>query len=244
MGDEIIARDPNAVELIEGQPRVRDTALAQWLEFSEPRAIRKIIARWSRVPPGSTEPPIAPHYRDTVSRQPTNQGGSRLITINEAWLSEEEALFIAAKSETRKAVAVTKRVIAEFMRHRRELTPAVPALPAGSGSGSVPAHLVEPLEWCSTLAARTNSAQLALAVSHARATPTPEALNRVLLTLADEQTRWIKARVNQPEFFKHATTWIPTIAIAVSRLCVAIDQGATRDEQAREPGPARTGHKA
>lgn len=239
MGNEILAAQPNAMELIDGQPRVRDTALAEWLEFAEPRAIRKIIARWSRVPTDPTQAPvIAPIYRDTVSRQFTGKGASRLNTINEAWLSEEEALFIAAKSETKKAVAVTRRVIAEFMRLRHES--ARPALPAPAQpeqatpypQSRVPAHLIEPLEACAALASKIQSSALAMACVRAQSDRTRESVSQLLVALADEQARWAKLYVQRADAVAQARVWIPTIVILVARLVQALDGADSERAQA------------
>lgn len=105
-------------------PRIRDIDLAERLGFGQPRMIRKMIAR--HVAAGN----IGPQSRSTVERQRTRHGGEREYTVPEYWLTLEEALFITTQSETKRAVFVTKIMIAVFAAVMRGQTHAAP-LPAG-----------------------------------------------------------------------------------------------------------------
>jgi hypothetical protein len=99
-------------------PRIRDIDLAERLGFEQPRMIRKTIAR--HVAAGN----ISPSCRSTVERQPVGpkgkSSGEREYTVNEYWLTEEEALFVATQSETKRAVFITKVMIAVFVAVRRK----------------------------------------------------------------------------------------------------------------------------
>jgi hypothetical protein len=91
-------------------PRIRDIDLAERLGFERPRDIRKIIER--QISLGN----ISPSSRATVARKPVGpkRGGEVEYTVTEYWLTLEEALFIATQSETKRAVFITKVMIAVF----------------------------------------------------------------------------------------------------------------------------------
>lgn len=97
------------------EPRIRDTDLAQRLGFERPRKIREIIKR--SYPDKNTRP----HVRPTVERTSMPRGGSRNVAVEEFWLTEEEALFVATRSRTTLAVALTKEMIRVYTATRREL---------------------------------------------------------------------------------------------------------------------------
>jgi hypothetical protein len=101
-----------SVDFEDGQERVRDIDFAMYLGFREPRAIRKLIERHASGL-GTLE------SRDTVSRQSTNNGGSRSFVVAETWLTEPQALYVMAKCETPKAKAGLKTVIDVFVKTRR-----------------------------------------------------------------------------------------------------------------------------
>lgn len=92
-----------------GEPLVRDLELARWLGFDRDRNIRKLIDRW--------EPELG-EVCSTVEQTSTSstQGGR---PGREYLLTEHQALFIAAKSETPRATEVLKRIITVFMAVRR-----------------------------------------------------------------------------------------------------------------------------
>lgn len=94
--------------VIEDEPRVRDLDLAQWLDFSQPRQIRELIAR----------------NRDELetygslscrATKPGNQGGR---PGNAYYLNEGQALVICALSRMPKAAQVRKQLIDVFVAYR------------------------------------------------------------------------------------------------------------------------------
>ncbi|UOF77362.1 P63c domain [Caudoviricetes sp.] len=92
--------------------RVLDVELARKLGFSRPRKIRELIARL--VTAGEL-PGI--HRRPTVGRRELS---ANIIetTVNEYWLTLEEALFVTAKSDTKTANDVLRAVIKVFLLAR------------------------------------------------------------------------------------------------------------------------------
>lgn len=100
----------------DSEPRMRDLDLAARLGNSRPRDIRPLIARW--------EPEIGPILsRETVSRGLCRGKTATEVTVIEYWLTEAQALFIAAKSETKGATAILKDMIRVYMLARRGLYP-------------------------------------------------------------------------------------------------------------------------
>ena len=77
----------------DGRQRVQDLELARKLEFARPRKIRELIQ--SLVDQGEL-PGI--HVRPREGRTSMPHGGERVSVVNEFWLTEEEALFVAAKA--------------------------------------------------------------------------------------------------------------------------------------------------
>ena len=100
----------------DNEPRIRDLDLAEKLGFTQPRDIRKLIKRF--VSAGDL-PGV--DWRATVARQSTGNGASREYTTQEAWLTEAQALFVIAKSETEKAKHLLREMIAVVMLVRRGL---------------------------------------------------------------------------------------------------------------------------
>lgn len=96
------------------EPRIRDLDLAQRLGFDRPRKIRDLIRR-------SFEKGERPHVRPAVERTSMPRGGERETTVSEFWLTEAEALFIATRSRTAKATALTKEMIDVYIAARRGL---------------------------------------------------------------------------------------------------------------------------
>lgn len=106
----------------DGAPLVKDLELARWLGFERSRKIRELINRWS-AELGHVSP-----YRGA---KPSGPEGGR---PEEGYLlTEQQALFIAAKSETPRATEILKQIIAVFVAVRQGVaehkTPA--ALPPG-----------------------------------------------------------------------------------------------------------------
>lgn len=96
------------------EPLVRDEDLAERLGYERPRDIRKIIER-HREAGNLNDSDI----RATVAQNNDPLGRGRPGT--EFWLTEAAALFIASKSETPAAVAITREMIRVFMAYRRGL---------------------------------------------------------------------------------------------------------------------------
>ena len=96
-----------------GIPLLKDLDLGEWLGFNRPRKIRELIDRY-RPSLGEVSP-----YRGAKPSSPT--GGRP----EEGYLlTEEQALFIAAKSDTPKATAVLKMIVRVFMAVMRGEAPA------------------------------------------------------------------------------------------------------------------------
>lgn len=95
------------------EPRIRDLDLAERLQYERPRKIRELIKRYA----DSDDLP-ALLRRSTVGRR-----GFVEESIEEFWLSEEEALFIATRSDTKAAIALTKEMIHVYALARRGLFP-------------------------------------------------------------------------------------------------------------------------
>lgn len=107
----------------EDRPLVLDLSLAEKLGFERPRKIRELIKRWE-----SELGEVCP----TVGQ--TSEKGGRPST--EYWLTEEQALFIVAKSETPKAVEILRFVIDVFLKARRgsPVPVAVPSRTTGAAT--------------------------------------------------------------------------------------------------------------
>lgn len=100
------------------EPLAKDLDVARWLEYRRERDIRQIIERYT-------------DELGEVSRHRTAKPGSRGGRPEEGYLlTEEQALFIAAKSETPKATQVLKAMIAVFLRARDMMRGAAPAFSA------------------------------------------------------------------------------------------------------------------
>jgi hypothetical protein len=94
-------------ELLAGEERVRDVALGEVLGYGRPRDIRPLIERNLDDLPGI-------YVRGTVSRTSMPRGGERETEGEEYLLTLDEALFVAARSETPAGAAVLKRLIHVF----------------------------------------------------------------------------------------------------------------------------------
>lgn len=100
----------------DGEPRMRDLDIATKIGLAQPRDIRKLIRRYEKS--GDLGPV---NWRATVARQSTGNGGIREFATQEAWLTEEQSLFLVAKSETAAANKLTREVIHVFTLARKGL---------------------------------------------------------------------------------------------------------------------------
>ena len=104
----------------DGEPRIRDIDLAERLGYERLRDIRKLIDRFAN---------------EIELRAIVAQTSGRPAA--EYWLTEEQALFIIAKSETPKATEILKLVIRAFIAVRRQLARDEQSLK------SIPRRLIE-----------------------------------------------------------------------------------------------------
>lgn len=104
--------DGVTVSIIDGVPRARDIDLASAMGFKHPLDIRKLIKRH--------ENSLGKVFA-TVAK--TSERGGR--PGSECWLTEEQALFVAAKSDTDRAVEILQMVIRVFVSVRRGETATV-----------------------------------------------------------------------------------------------------------------------
>ena len=85
---------------------IRDVDLAERLGYAVPAQIRELIKRWQR----------ELGFIRTVRKNAESRGRP----ATEFWLTEEQALFIVAKSETPRAIEVTKGIIRVFREAMRQ----------------------------------------------------------------------------------------------------------------------------
>lgn len=92
----------------DGVPRIRDVDLAERLGYGRPADIRELVRRL-----------IASKKLNEIALIRTvRKSGGR--PAEEFWLTEEQALFVAARSETPRAVLILKAIIDVFMAARRD----------------------------------------------------------------------------------------------------------------------------
>ena len=109
----------------EGEPLVSDDALATFLQ-APANDVRGLIKR------NVDEGHIAATSNRRTAPRFTRDGKSRgSVTVHGYLLTEADALFVVTRSNTPRAVAATKTMIAAFTAARRQLatSPAPPALP-------------------------------------------------------------------------------------------------------------------
>lgn len=102
-----IVVDEVSVAIINGVPMARDTDLAVAMGYASPYKIRELIGRYAD---GNGLGEVFA----TVGK--TSAKGGR--PSKECWLTEAQALFIAAKSDTDKAVEILNTVIRVFISAR------------------------------------------------------------------------------------------------------------------------------
>lgn len=96
------------------QTLVADRNLAGALGHARERDVRKLIERW--------EPEIGPILsRVTVARGLFRGKTQVSVPVEEYLLTEEQALFIAAKSETKKATALLKQIVRVYVAVRKHM---------------------------------------------------------------------------------------------------------------------------
>lgn len=135
----------------DAEPRARDTDIAEWLGYARPRSIRDLIKR-------AVE---AGHLSDTLtrraSRQVKNRQGMMVVEVDEYWLTESQALWIAAKSETPKANEVLKGLISFYRAANEQLKAKallVPAISSDLIAEVLRAHAANPERFQSTAQVR------------------------------------------------------------------------------------------
>jgi len=149
----------------DGEPRVRDTDLGTFLGYSNPRKIREIIERHSE----------ALGVRPTVGR--TQKVGIATRVVSEEWLTEHQAIYIVAKSETPIANAILQQVIDVFVKVRRGAV-AVQTAPSGFDLAPLLAVLVD-------LVSKIGAQQVSTPA------PVPAAKSRPERTPAGDFTGWL-----------------------------------------------------
>lgn len=89
-------------EGLDGVPRAKDLDVARWLGFARPRKVRELIERH--------RDSLGEVLRPTVGRNPGTVGRPE----EPYYLTREQVAFIAAKSETPRAVEFLKAIITVF----------------------------------------------------------------------------------------------------------------------------------
>jgi hypothetical protein len=137
------------LDVQDGEPRIRDVDLGEVLGYERPRVIRELIERNLDDLPGIQQ-------RRAVRRYEIRPGVEHSQGVAEYHLSEAEALFIAARSETPAGAAVLRRLIDVFLLARRGLLAE-----AQAAAGAPPPSIT--VEQAVLLAARV-AAETAVAV--------------------------------------------------------------------------------
>lgn len=116
---------PDDVVMFDGEsePRIRDLALARRLGFGRARDIRRVIERCRETLANLGE------VRAQMAK-PSRKGGRATEVF---WLTEKQALFVIARSDTPTAAAVTAEMVEVFHLARRGQSLERPQLarPAG-----------------------------------------------------------------------------------------------------------------
>lgn len=110
----------------DGEPRVRDVHLATRLGYDRPRKVRELIERM--VADGEIAD-VSP--RATVARGLRRGNSVAEQTVTEFWLTEEQALLVAVRSATPKAMEVRRDLVRVYIAVRRGVlvVPASPPVP-------------------------------------------------------------------------------------------------------------------
>lgn len=107
----VLQREGFAIEIAnDGVARILDVELGERLGFERPTDIRYLIARYkSKI-----------GFLHTVRRTSSDEAG-RGRPSKEYWLTERQALFITARSQTDKAADVTLALVDAFLAAREQL---------------------------------------------------------------------------------------------------------------------------
>jgi hypothetical protein len=105
-------------------PLVRDIDLGTRLRYPRPRKVRELIERMI-----AADQLVNVHVRPATGRTSMPKGGFREETGDEYWLTEAQALKVAARSETEIANELLDEMIAVYMAARRGELPG-PTAPA------------------------------------------------------------------------------------------------------------------
>jgi hypothetical protein len=96
----------------DGQIRVRDIDLGEWLELARPRTIRDNIKRF-------LDRNFLNDFDIAVVNGDVQLGNGASKKVTEYWLTEEAALFVVAKSDQPKGVLALKALITVFSEFRK-----------------------------------------------------------------------------------------------------------------------------
>lgn len=107
------------LDVSQSEALVRDTDLAERLEYKQPRMVRKLIGRL--IKSGEI---AAVLQRDVVERSLNQHGAEREYTVQEYWLTEKQALSVCMHSKTTNAMHVRNEVIDVFVEVRHGMLPS------------------------------------------------------------------------------------------------------------------------
>lgn len=96
------------------EPRVRDVDLAERLAYDRPRKIRDLIKQMI-----DEREITGVHVRPAQGRTSMPRGGERTTTVDEYWLTEEQAMLVASRSNTLAAADVRRTLVRVFIAYRR-----------------------------------------------------------------------------------------------------------------------------
>ena len=94
----------------DAEVRIRDTDLGARLGYEQPRDIRKLIGRLRK------EKRLSQVAMRAIVARMRNKQGERSVTVNECWLTREQALIVCMRSDTKGAAAVQDAMVAVLLR--------------------------------------------------------------------------------------------------------------------------------
>jgi len=101
----------------DGQIRVRDIDLGEWLELKQPRSIRREIKKF--LDKGILNDEKLNDFSIEAVERDVQLGNGATRTVTEYWLTEEAALFVVARSDQPKGVLALKALITVFSEFRK-----------------------------------------------------------------------------------------------------------------------------
>ena len=101
----------------DGQIRVRDIDLGEWLELKKPRGIRQEIKKL--LDKGILNDEKINDFSIVPVAADVQLGNGATRTVTEYWLTEEAALFVVARSDQPKGVLALKALITVFSEFRK-----------------------------------------------------------------------------------------------------------------------------